>query len=174
MDGKTFGERVREIRKELGLSQTQLAKRLDVDPASVAYIELRDNRPQARTVKKYADALGVDVSAFGIELPAEDASFGKRIRAFRMQRNWTQWDLAKRMGVGQGYINNMELQKHEPQMKTVRRFAAAFGITMDELCNGAINVTPTQSTKSVACRYCGYESVAVGCRCPQCNAVGGE
>jgi transcriptional regulator with XRE-family HTH domain len=174
MTEKTFGQQLREVRTRLGLSQMQLAKRLNVDPSSVAYMELRDTRPQFKTVQRYADALGVDVSVFGIELPAQEMTFGKRVRAYRLQRNWSQWDLAKKLGVGQGSINNLEVQNHEPQMKTVRKLAAVFGMTMDELCNGEIDTHFVPSGKTTQCRYCGCDSVIAGNPCPQCNAIGGK
>lgn len=57
-----FGERIVEIRKEKGISQKELAKRLSVSPVMVAHWEKGRRKPKADTLKKIADALEVPLS----------------------------------------------------------------------------------------------------------------
>lgn len=57
----TIGERIREKRKELGLTQKQLADKLGVRYQTVQAWELNARNPKPETVKKFAEAL--DVSA---------------------------------------------------------------------------------------------------------------
>ena len=57
----TIGERIRHRRKELGMTQKQLADKLGVRYQTVQAWELNARNPKPETVKKFAEAL--DVSA---------------------------------------------------------------------------------------------------------------
>lgn len=58
-DGRTIGERIRERRKELGMTQKQLADKLGVKYQTVQAWELNSRNPKLETVEKLASALGV-------------------------------------------------------------------------------------------------------------------
>ena len=58
-----FGETLRRLRMEKGLSQQQLAIRLNVERPSVANWEAGRRMPDAATVYQIAEAMGVDSSA---------------------------------------------------------------------------------------------------------------
>ena len=51
----TFSETSKDLRKEKGLSQVQLAKALKVSNGCIAMIETGKNEPTANTLLKYAD-----------------------------------------------------------------------------------------------------------------------
>lgn len=59
----SFGETLRRLRTEKGLSQQQLAVRLHMERPSVANWEAGRRMPDAATVYQIAEALGVDSSA---------------------------------------------------------------------------------------------------------------
>jgi len=54
-------ERIRELRREQGLSQVKLAVKADMDPATLNRIEQGKGNPNLRTLERIADALGVEV-----------------------------------------------------------------------------------------------------------------
>lgn len=58
-DGRTIGERIRERRKKLGMTQKQLADKLGVKYQTVQAWELNSRNPKLETVEKLASALGV-------------------------------------------------------------------------------------------------------------------
>ena len=58
---KKFGERVKELRKDKGLSQEQLAEKIKRDPRSVVAIEGGKRNPTLNTIDKLAKALGVEI-----------------------------------------------------------------------------------------------------------------
>ena len=60
---KSFGETVRRLRIESGLSQQQLADRLHVGRPSVANWEVGRRMPDVATVALIAETLGVDTAA---------------------------------------------------------------------------------------------------------------
>jgi transcriptional regulator with XRE-family HTH domain len=60
-------------------------------------------------------------------------SIGSRIKAQRLQRGWTQVQLAKATGVPQGLIANYENCARTPSAPKLAVFARAFGIPLDDL-----------------------------------------
>lgn len=58
---KKFGEKVRELRKEKGLSQEQFAEKINRDPRTVIAIESGKRNPTLNTINKIAKALGVNI-----------------------------------------------------------------------------------------------------------------
>lgn len=57
-----FGERVRELRKDKGLSQEQLAEKIHRDPRTVVAIEGGKRNPTLNTINKIAKALDSEIS----------------------------------------------------------------------------------------------------------------
>ena len=53
------GEKIKEYRKQLGLTQVQLAKRLGITQGTLALYETGKRHPKIETVKRIADALCV-------------------------------------------------------------------------------------------------------------------
>ncbi|MCK6574858.1 helix-turn-helix transcriptional regulator [Myxococcota bacterium] len=57
---ETFGTMVLRRRKELGLTQSDVAQRVGVQPNYIVYLEKGERKPSDRTVLRMADALGID------------------------------------------------------------------------------------------------------------------
>jgi transcriptional regulator with XRE-family HTH domain len=57
-----FGQRVRELRKSLGLSQEEFAHRCQLDRTYISGIELGKRNVGLRNIATLAKALGVSVS----------------------------------------------------------------------------------------------------------------
>jgi transcriptional regulator with XRE-family HTH domain len=55
-------ERIRELRKEQGLSQAKLAVMADMDPATLNRLERGTGNPNLKTLARVADVLGVEVA----------------------------------------------------------------------------------------------------------------
>ncbi len=56
-----------------------------------------------------------------------------RVKGYRVERKWTQDDLAEKSGLPQSHISRIESAKHSPSRKTVERLAEAFGVPVGEL-----------------------------------------
>ena len=56
---KTFGGRVRDIRRQKGLSQEELARRAKIDRTYIGGIERGERNAGIKNVHRIADALGV-------------------------------------------------------------------------------------------------------------------
>lgn len=55
-----FGERLREVRQKVGLSQDGLAREADVHPTSIGRLERGGREPRLTTLLRLADGLGVE------------------------------------------------------------------------------------------------------------------
>lgn len=56
-------------------------------------------------------------------------STGKRIRAFRLQRGFSQAELAKRAGLAQSAISQFERDLDTPRLQTLARLASSLEIS---------------------------------------------
>lgn len=67
---KELGERVREVRRAKRLTQIELAEKAGVSRDALVRLELGQRKSRASTIRKVAEALGVDADAFGVKEPA--------------------------------------------------------------------------------------------------------
>ena len=54
-----------------------------------------------------------------------------RIRVLRAERQWSQAELAERVGVSRNSINSVENGKFDPSLPLAFRIADAFGLTIE-------------------------------------------
>ncbi|MBP3710401.1 MAG: helix-turn-helix transcriptional regulator [Treponema sp.] len=71
----------------------------------------------------------------------------EKIRAYRIARNWTEYQLAEKSGVPQSTISSWYRKKQIPTIPSVEKICAAFGITLAQFFTDdfADVVTLTQS-----------------------------
>ena len=62
--------------------------------------------------------------------------FGRRIRALRRKRGWTQVYFATHTGLGSVYISQLEHGKKEPGLRTIEILAMSFDMTPAQLLRG--------------------------------------
>ena len=56
-----FSERAKQLRKEAGLSQTQLAQKLEITQRKLSYLESGQSEPDLETIWRLADYFDVTV-----------------------------------------------------------------------------------------------------------------
>ncbi len=61
---------------------------------------------------------------------------GMRIRYLRMQKKWSQEDLAFEADINKNYISDLERGTRNPTIKVAEKIAKALGITLAELFKG--------------------------------------
>ena len=71
------GEKIREARQKIGITQKELAERMGTSPQNLAQYENGKRQPKLETLDKIAAALGIDVWELyeGYELPENDKEF---------------------------------------------------------------------------------------------------
>ena len=68
----------------------------------------------------------IDALSFRVRL-------GRRIRAERALRNWTQGDLADASGMHRSYVSSVERGERNVGVENLVLIASAFGLTLSEL-----------------------------------------
>jgi transcriptional regulator with XRE-family HTH domain len=61
---------------------------------------------------------------------------GKRIRAHRQKKGWTQTDMAVTLDLNRGHISDIELGKREVGIITLQLIARGLSTTMENLLRG--------------------------------------
>lgn len=56
-----------------------------------------------------------------------------RLKVLRAERNWTQEELGKRVGVSRQAINALETEKHDPSLDLAYRISKEFGTPVEEI-----------------------------------------
>ena len=56
-----------------------------------------------------------------------------RVKELRVERGWTQQELADRLGVSRQSINSIERQRYEPSLTLALKFARVFGRPTDAI-----------------------------------------
>lgn len=56
-----------------------------------------------------------------------------RIRILRVERKWTQAELAKRLDVSRNTMNAIENDRYDPSLSLAFRIANLFGLKMEEV-----------------------------------------
>lgn len=77
---------------------------------------------------------GASAIADGRKWVAENFySGGVSLAALRLQRGWSQAELARRVGTSQSYIGRLEKNVIDPQLSTVRKIAHALGVPVADV-----------------------------------------
>lgn len=63
-------------------------------------------------------------------------AFGKRVRALRKDRGWTQERLAEAADLHENYVSRLETGEQEPGLFVILRLCRAFAIAPGELMAG--------------------------------------
>lgn len=63
----------------------------------------------------------------------EVLKFGKKLREIRLNKNLSQGDVAKVLGVHRSYISGLERGIRNPSLVTVQKIAKALGVSADKL-----------------------------------------
>ena len=148
------GERIRERRKALGMTQSALAARLGLSPSWVKLAETgRRGLPVPRLVAA-AEVLGAapgdllpavrncddvppagpaceEQATAGVRAEDVNAAFAAGLTRLRTERWWTKTKLAEVSGVSVVTISEAERRKRGVTLATADALAAALGTTVD-------------------------------------------
>jgi len=127
------GDRIRSRRKELGLTQTELANRAGVPTASVGSLEIGGRQLGTIVAGKLAPALEVDPLwlLYGEEEIPD--SLGGRLLRTRQEQGITRKDLSARTGISCDTLSAIETKGHIPNQKRMDAIASALRVDPDWL-----------------------------------------
>jgi len=66
-------------------------------------------------------------------MKSESIRLGKNLKRIRTDKNISQGDIARELGVDRGFISNIENGKTNPTLTTIVKLARAIGVSSGEL-----------------------------------------
>ena len=105
----TLGDHLRKVRLDRGLSQSDVARRLDVTTDTVTGWEMNRHQPPAKLAKAIIDFLGY------VPFASPQDSLGKRLRLARLASGMTQKEVAAWIGCDESNLRRIELDQRRPQ-----------------------------------------------------------
>lgn len=137
-----MNDRIRQIRKAAGLSQSQFAKRLDVDTATVSLWE-RDGKPSKTSIRNICKTFGINEvwlkSGVGDPTDSQNTSVvqtaGDRLRILRKNLGLTQKELAAKIGKSEMSVVFWERGSNFPKRSQLL-ICETFGVNPEWLESG--------------------------------------
>jgi DNA-binding XRE family transcriptional regulator len=133
---KDLQETVRERVKAATSPGTPEAERRRAESAIEAALRLGREGGQPGRVLGKEERLSAEHQALRQRLDQEESVFAANLARLLGERQLTQAELARRVGVGQPAISMMLARKCRPHWRTVGKIAAALGVTVEELWPG--------------------------------------
>ena len=65
-----------------------------------------------------------------------------RLRLLRAERNWSQADLAERLGVSRQTVNAIETRRYDPSLPLAFRLARLFGVAIEQIFEPELDAEP--------------------------------
>ena len=91
---------------------------------------------QTRTVERRQRVIKyVTVKRELVQCEPVYVSFGEIVRTKRLERGWTQTDLAEKVGLSRTSVTNIEIGRQRILLSDLFDFAAAFGVSPRSLFN---------------------------------------
>jgi len=66
-------------------------------------------------------------------MQSEAEKLGRNLKRIRTEKDISQGDIARELGVSRGFVSNLENGKTNPTLATITRVADVLGVTTDEL-----------------------------------------
>lgn len=108
---KTLGDHLRKVRLDRGLSQSEVAKILQVTTDSVTGWELNRHEPPARLAKRIIEFIGY------VPFDAYEQSIGRQLYLARLISGMTQRQVAKKIGCDPSSVRYIELDRRRLQYR---------------------------------------------------------
>lgn len=148
----SFGDRLRLLRKEMKLTQDELAETFHINKSSISRYENNCQLPEYDLLQKIADFFNVsldyilgktDIANINIHLdniksilnhePSCTKTFGDTLELLRLKNGWTQTELAKILSVAKGTVSNWENNNRFPDKNMLINLADIFNVSIDLL-----------------------------------------
>ena len=66
-------------------------------------------------------------------MKSESAKLGKNLKRIRTEKDITQGDIVRTLGVSRSFVSNIENGKTNPTLSTITKLAKAVGVSVGEL-----------------------------------------
>lgn len=143
-----LGKAIRNLRKQIGITQTELGKAADLAISQISHIESGDVDPTFGNVRRIANALGTDLKGLALEEaavaraanppPTTDegrvaVAFGRNVRRLRRSRTYAQEELADLCAMHRTAIGMIERGERQPRLDTLLKLIGSLEVSGAEI-----------------------------------------
>lgn len=148
---KIFPERLKNLRKEKELTQTQLAKMIGISRGALSLYETGKREPDYCTLQKFADFFNVSTDyLLGRNMHKKGSYtsiFAKRLKQERQQKQWSLLDMSQKLGINTSQLSDYEKSLREPDLSLVAKIAKLLGVSIDYMIGLSDNRKGLQEVK---------------------------
>lgn len=133
-----FGELLKTLRKERGLTQHDLGRKIGVSGASIVHYEAGKTCPRRKVFQSLLRALDVEDSYFHVtsNIHENSQTFGERLKIARKARKLTQNELGEKIGLSGKSIVQYEAGRSYPRHKPFGLLLKELGVSSSYLLTG--------------------------------------
>ena len=121
--------RIKELRKEKGLTLEKLSERVGIAKNTLSRYESRDREPKLKVWQKLADYFDVSVPY----LQGFDKQTPNRLKELRIKKKLTLDDIEAKTGIKRGTYSNYENGNTEPKLEVWQELARFFKVSVPYL-----------------------------------------
>lgn len=123
-----LGEKIRDFRKERGITLTSLAAGLDISPSYLSSIERNMRRPSIQVLKRIGSRLNIPVNYLvGSE---GDILTGKKLKYMRESRNLSLEELSEICDLPAGMLKKIEDGREIPDLDCLKKISLGLNIAI--------------------------------------------
>lgn len=142
MNAKDTAERIRNLRKARGMSQSQFAAMCGIEQGQLCNYECGRIMPTIPLCERICEAVGLRVIDFlsedkapKVPIPTEQR-IGEHVKALRLMRGMNQTELADKSGVADSTISSIERGERYGIVTTYLYLAEALDVSIGALLGG--------------------------------------
>ncbi len=135
-----LGDKIKELRENKNLTQSQLSKILGVSPSTIGMWEQNRRSPDNESLKKIADLFDVSIDSllgrseyvyYNSLTKDSNLQSKNKIKELRQAKGWTQDELADKLHVKRAAISKYESSKIPLTADTIRKLSEIFNKSTD-------------------------------------------
>ncbi len=125
----TLGKRIREFRKERGLTLKELSKKIGISYSFLSAIERNIKKPSLTTIKQIAETLNIPITYLFDNSPG-GKTIGDKLKLIREGRSLSIAELAELTNIKEEELINLETNKSQPDLDTIEVLANTLDVTV--------------------------------------------
>ncbi|MGQ9823673.1 MAG: helix-turn-helix domain-containing protein [Desulfotomaculales bacterium] len=123
-----LGQKIRDFRKERGITLGRLAEQLDISPSYLSAIERGIRKPSISVLKRISEALNVSITYLLNE--SEDEATAEKLRFIRESRGLSIEELAEISEIPVASLKKYENGQAVPDLEDLKRLSEALNINL--------------------------------------------
>jgi transcriptional regulator with XRE-family HTH domain len=125
----TLGKRIREFRKERGLTLKELSKKIGISYSFLSAIERNIKKPSLTTIKQIAETLNIPITyLFSDE--SNGKKIGDKLKLIREGRSLSISELAELTDINEDKLKEIENNELQPDLDTIEILSNTLDVTV--------------------------------------------